>query len=506
MYRKINDNILYNTAEAIRTKLGTNDFMHPHEFASKIMSIASVNIQSKTISANGVYSAPSGVNGFNPVMVNVPNTFSEADSGKVVSGASLISQSVMSVSQNSIYDTTFINEMTVDVAGGGGIDTSDATLESGSQMLSGYTAYARGSKYTGTIPMYNGSINSGSGSVPSYDYYSGSYTIVPSTVSQAFPTAGKIMSENLQVEAYSAGSIPDTYSGSYVITPSMVSQAFPTAGKLMSQDLTVEAYSLDYYSDSYMIAPSTELVTVLTSGKTLLSDLQIAAYNPSERAYQGSYTIAPSTTQQVFSTSGKVMLSDLTVLPVSEVYMDGDSLKMHFSSSEIEFRASEHALIIDDSAFVNNPYLLGVRFDYAEEIGGEAFSGCSDLLRAYFSRCAYIGDCAFEGCVMLSDVYVANASYVGFSAFKGCESLPNIGFRNVSTIAPYAFENCTNLSEVNIYNESSVAKIYSTVFNGTPFSLNDSSYAKVYVPVSMVSQYVADSVWSNFSNCIVGFS
>ena len=35
----------------------------------------------------------------------------------------------------------------------GGTDTSDATLNSGGQLLSGVTAYAKGTKYTGTIPM-----------------------------------------------------------------------------------------------------------------------------------------------------------------------------------------------------------------------------------------------------------------------------------------------------------------------------------------------------------------
>ena len=32
------------------------------------------------------------------------------------------------------------------------VDTSDATLDSGGKMLSGTTAYADGTKYTGTIP------------------------------------------------------------------------------------------------------------------------------------------------------------------------------------------------------------------------------------------------------------------------------------------------------------------------------------------------------------------
>lgn len=41
----------------------------------------------------------------------------------------------------------------------GGTDTSDATLSSGDQMLSGYTAYASGVKYTGTITTQSASGN-----------------------------------------------------------------------------------------------------------------------------------------------------------------------------------------------------------------------------------------------------------------------------------------------------------------------------------------------------------
>lgn len=41
-----------------------------------------------------------------------------------------------------------------------GTDTSDATLTSGGQMLEGITAYARGTKFTGTIETYDGTVES----------------------------------------------------------------------------------------------------------------------------------------------------------------------------------------------------------------------------------------------------------------------------------------------------------------------------------------------------------
>ena len=50
-----------------------------------------------------------------------------------------------------------ISQVTASVeSADGGINTNDATLTSGEQMLSGITAYSNGKKYTGTIATVNG--------------------------------------------------------------------------------------------------------------------------------------------------------------------------------------------------------------------------------------------------------------------------------------------------------------------------------------------------------------
>ena len=56
-----------------------------------------------------------------------------------------------------------------------GIDTSDATLSSGNQMLSGYTAYASGVKYTGTINSYSTSGNTTLNAVNSSKSFAAGY-------------------------------------------------------------------------------------------------------------------------------------------------------------------------------------------------------------------------------------------------------------------------------------------------------------------------------------------
>jgi hypothetical protein len=75
-------------------------------------------IESKNITANGTYTAPSGVDGYNPVTVNVPNSYSATDEGKVVSNGALVTQGSDSVTQNGTVDTTLINSLTVNVSGG----------------------------------------------------------------------------------------------------------------------------------------------------------------------------------------------------------------------------------------------------------------------------------------------------------------------------------------------------------------------------------------------------
>lgn len=71
----------------------------------------------KNISANG---NDQDVRAYEKVNVNVPNSYSASDEGKVVQSGALVSQSSQMVTENGTYDTTLKNEVVVDVQGGGG--------------------------------------------------------------------------------------------------------------------------------------------------------------------------------------------------------------------------------------------------------------------------------------------------------------------------------------------------------------------------------------------------
>lgn len=72
------------------------------------------------------------------INVNVPNSYSASDEGKVVSNGALVSQSSATYTTNDTYDTTLINEVTVNVSGGGGSDFETGTLTGTGTALGSY--------------------------------------------------------------------------------------------------------------------------------------------------------------------------------------------------------------------------------------------------------------------------------------------------------------------------------------------------------------------------------
>lgn len=70
----------------------------------------------KSVTQNGTYNAVSDeLDGYSSVTVDVPNSYSAADEGKVVSSGALVSQTSTTKTQNGTYDTTLNNEVVVDV-------------------------------------------------------------------------------------------------------------------------------------------------------------------------------------------------------------------------------------------------------------------------------------------------------------------------------------------------------------------------------------------------------
>jgi len=118
----ITEGYLTDIANAIRAKNGSADTYTPPQMAAAIADIptgSDVDVEELNVTENGTTVAPSG-KAYSPVNVNVPNTYTAADEGKVVDNGALVAQTSRTVTANGTYDTTVNDSVTVNVPGGGG--------------------------------------------------------------------------------------------------------------------------------------------------------------------------------------------------------------------------------------------------------------------------------------------------------------------------------------------------------------------------------------------------
>ena len=85
----VNESSLTGIADAIRGKNGSTDTYKPSEMAAAITAISGSGgpvIEALSITSNGTYTAPDGVDGYRPVTVNVPQDGGPPESAFVISG------------------------------------------------------------------------------------------------------------------------------------------------------------------------------------------------------------------------------------------------------------------------------------------------------------------------------------------------------------------------------------------------------------------------------------
>lgn len=113
----VTESYLSDTAQAIRDKNGLELYYRPSQFAEAInnLSIGAPVIEPLSVYSNGVYNVPSGINGYSPVTVNIPNRYESSDEGKVLYNGELINQNSSVISANGMYDTTILSQISVNV-------------------------------------------------------------------------------------------------------------------------------------------------------------------------------------------------------------------------------------------------------------------------------------------------------------------------------------------------------------------------------------------------------
>jgi hypothetical protein len=115
----VTESYLDDIADAIREKNGSEDTYTPAQMAEAIEDIHTADevvLVSKSVTANGTYNPVSdSADGYSGVTVNVPNTDTASDEGKVVVNQALTAQTSKSINANGTHDTTANNSVVVDV-------------------------------------------------------------------------------------------------------------------------------------------------------------------------------------------------------------------------------------------------------------------------------------------------------------------------------------------------------------------------------------------------------
>lgn len=130
----------------------------------------------KIITQNGSYDAEDDYfSGYSSVNVNVPNSYTLSDEGKVVSNGSLVSQTSATYTLNDTYDTTLKNSVTVNVANSYSASDEGKVVSNGALVSQTSATYTSNNTYdTTTISSVTVNV-SGGGITPT-----GTYTITSS--------------------------------------------------------------------------------------------------------------------------------------------------------------------------------------------------------------------------------------------------------------------------------------------------------------------------------------
>lgn len=193
------------------------------------------------------------------------------------------------MAQNVIINgVTYSNVPEVDIPTTGGgtaefYDTTDATLSSGGQMLSPYTAYSDGVKYTGSIATKTGADLSASGdtvTVPA-GYYASSASKAVSAGSATTPATS--ITANPTITISSGGLITASVSASQSVSPT-VSAGYVSTGTAGTVSVSGSKTEQMTVQAATTITPTTENQTVsagtyLTGTLTVEGDSDLVSGN-----------------------------------------------------------------------------------------------------------------------------------------------------------------------------------------------------------------------------------
>ena len=386
------------------------------------------------------------------------------------------------------------------------ITTTDATATA-ADMLSGKTAYVKGSKVTGTMPN-NGEIantmdgvNVKSIAIPA-GYTSGGSIGLDNTIDNEVSEQASLIAQIIE----QANNLPDAGSGSGGLD---TSDATATAGDILSDktayvkgvkvtgNIATKTASNLTASGSIVTVPSgyyatqatksvasttqaTPSITINASGLITATVSQTAGWVAAgsksatqQLAFQAAKTITPNTTDQIAVSSGYYIGGDITVKGDSNLIADniksgtsifgitgtyegsggglvGENLEDALLNGTLVNYTNSTVTKLRDGAFESCSTLVSVSFPACSSVGQLAFGTCTSLTTADFEICTFVASSAFQQCTKLKNISFPNCQSFYWAAFSSCFSLTSIDLPNCTYLGGRAFQNCSRLADVSL--------------------------------------------------------
>lgn len=448
----------------------------------------SATLIEKNISANGTYAASADeADGYSSVEVDVPNTYTVDDNGKVVSNQTLVPQTATTATVNGTIDTTLNNEVVIAVPNTYTVEDNGKVVDN--QQLVAQSAYPSTIVANGTYDTtLNNSVTVDMADVGSIIDGSITSLVVPDGVTTIADY--KMYAGNANMRNLTQLSLPSTIThiGMYAfygqinivgeITLSNCNIGEHAFGGVSGLSIIPTGFNLTLINPiwSYSAFAKSVLKNVVIIGlPTTTASTSLGATSP----FYGSYLETFTANDIINGANGS-----------DTIWFYGGAFN---GSKRLHTVTMNKLTSVHDSMFYGCTALENVTLPMVTSGASSAFRGCTALQSISFP--AWTGSIPsnmFYGCTSLENVSFGRFSIINASAFYNCTSLTTINISSqCGSIGANAFYNCTSLTSIKFLGSTPPIVGSSSTWTGIPTTCT------IYVPTGSLSAYTSASNYPN---------